>query len=191
MSVTIEDHVRVAKLKEYAQRANELEQKDNYTDASNVYRDCILILRSIVSRVKKADVKLTFLDKLQQYQYKYTELRQIAQDKHLHEQTLKLAELKTKPQVPKTISNGSDSKGDDDINVFKQFLKRECITTPEPVAWRQIIGLKEQKRELSKATDLILTFSSLMDGTHYTAPKGVLLYGPPGTGNNKEKQISA
>ena len=55
---------------------------------------------------------------------------------------------------------------------------------PGDVTYSGIGGLAEQIRELREVIELPLLNPELFQRVGITPPKGCLLYGPPGTGNN-------
>lgn len=62
-------------------------------------------------------------------------------------------------------------------------------TQKNPVSFQTIGGLNEQIRELREVIELPLINPELFKRVGIKAPKGVLLYGPPGTGNKKKLHI--
>lgn len=64
-----------------------------------------------------------------------------------------------------------------------EAIKRDVVTDTKPMAWSEIAGLKEAKQTLMEAVVLPLTRPDLFTGLR-SAPKGILLFGPPGTGKS-------
>jgi 26S proteasome regulatory subunit T4 len=65
-----------------------------------------------------------------------------------------------------------------DPTVFNMLTSEETVG----VGFSEIGGLNEQVRELREVIELPLTNPELFIRVGIKAPKGVLLYGPPGTG---------
>jgi transitional endoplasmic reticulum ATPase len=94
---------------------------------------------------------------------------------------LKLEEEKLSPEtLDKLIVTGDDFE-----NAFKEIVPsamREVYLETPDVKWSEIGGLESVKRELQEAVEWPLKFSDLYKAIGYNMPKGVLLYGPSGTG---------
>ncbi|HEU4605226.1 MAG TPA: CDC48 family AAA ATPase [Nitrososphaera sp.] len=74
-------------------------------------------------------------------------------------------------------------------NDFEQAIKdvmpsamREVFLESPDVKWEDIGGLEAVKRELQEAVEWPLKYPSLYAAMGHTAPKGILLHGPSGTG---------
>ncbi len=75
--------------------------------------------------------------------------------------------------------------GDDFENALKEIVPsamREVYLETPDVKWSGIGGLGNVKRELQEAVEWPLKFSDLYKAIGYNMPKGVLLFGPSGTG---------
>jgi len=59
---------------------------------------------------------------------------------------------------------------------------REVFTEVPDVGWADVGGLEEVKRLLIEAVEWPLKYGALFDQAKTTPPKGILLYGQPGTG---------
>ena len=76
-----------------------------------------------------------------------------------------------------------------EMNDFEKALRdvtpsamREVYVEIPDVYWNDIGGLKEVKRELQEAVEWPLKFQGIYENIGYNMPKGILLYGPSGTG---------
>jgi transitional endoplasmic reticulum ATPase len=94
---------------------------------------------------------------------------------------LKLEEERLSPEIlDKLIVTGADFE-----NAFKEIMPsamREVYLETPDVKWSEIGGLENVKRELQEAVEWPLNFSDLYKAIGYNMPKGVLLFGPSGTG---------
>jgi transitional endoplasmic reticulum ATPase len=94
---------------------------------------------------------------------------------------LKLEEERLSPEtLDKLIVTGSDFE-----NAFKDIVPsamREVYLETPDVKWSEIGGLESVKRELQEAVEWPLKFADLYKAIGYNMPKGVLLFGPSGTG---------
>lgn len=69
------------------------------------------------------------------------------------------------------------------INTSKRFdVERFVIIDKPTTSWSQIGGLKEQEQEIREVIELPLTKPEVFKEIGITPPKGILLFGPPGTG---------
>jgi len=59
---------------------------------------------------------------------------------------------------------------------------REIFAEVPDIRWEEVGGLKEVKQELMEAVEWPLKYSRLFRRANITPPKGILLYGPPGSG---------
>ena len=74
---------------------------------------------------------------------------------------------------------------DDFLEALSEIIPsttREVFVETPNVSWDDVGGLEHVKKELIKAIEWPLKYTSLFNYTHIKAPKGILLYGPPGTG---------
>ena len=94
---------------------------------------------------------------------------------------LKLEEEKLSSEtLDKLIVTGSDFE-----SAFKDIVPsamREVYLETPDVKWSDIGGLEGVKRELQEAVEWPLKFSDLYKAIGYNMPKGILLFGPSGTG---------
>ena len=94
---------------------------------------------------------------------------------------LKLEEDKLTPE----FLNQLQVKGEDFQFALKDImpsaLREVYIDTPD-VRWTDIGGLSEVKRELQEAVEWPMKYPDLYNSIGYSMPKGILLFGPSGTG---------
>src|SRR3989475_1026245 len=70
-------------------------------------------------------------------------------------------------------------------NAIKEIMPsamREVYLESPDIPWTEIGGLEEVKRELQEAVEWPLRYPNLYKELGHTVPKGILLYGPSGTG---------
>jgi transitional endoplasmic reticulum ATPase len=94
---------------------------------------------------------------------------------------LKLGEERLSPEVlDKLIVTANDF--DEALkDVMPSAMREVYLETPD-VKWADIGGLEEVKKELQEAVEWPLKFPDLYKAIGYTMPKGVMLFGPSGTG---------
>jgi transitional endoplasmic reticulum ATPase len=94
---------------------------------------------------------------------------------------LKLEEERLSPEtLDKLVVTGADFE-----NAFKDIVPsamREVYLETPDVKWSEIGGLENVKKELQEAVEWPLKFADLYKAIGYNMPKGVLLFGPSGTG---------
>jgi len=66
-------------------------------------------------------------------------------------------------------------------DVMPSAMREVYLETPD-VAWADIGGLETVKKELQEAVEWPLKYTDLYDKIGYSMPKGIMLYGPAGTG---------
>ena len=74
---------------------------------------------------------------------------------------------------------------DDFLNALKEVEPsaiREVFTEIPDVSWDDVGGLDDVKRILKESIEWPLKYQELFDHMRTNAPKGILLYGPPGSG---------
>ncbi|MDR2829642.1 MAG: CDC48 family AAA ATPase [Methanobrevibacter sp.] len=96
-----------------------------------------------------------------------------------------LPDIKTDEEIPKEILQKLIVKKDD----FKEALKeiqpsalREILVQIPDIKWKSIGGLEDAKQELQEAVEWPLKYPENFEKFGVKPPKGVLLYGAPGTG---------
>src|SRR5580658_270774 len=95
--------------------------------------------------------------------------------------TLKLGEERLSPEIlDKLIVTMTDFEGALK-DVMPSAMREVYLETPD-VKWADLGGLEGVKRELQEAVEWPLKFSDLYKAIGYNMPKGILLYGPSGTG---------
>lgn len=97
-----------------------------------------------------------------------------------------LPELKLEEEkLPPELLNKLQVKMDDFENALKDVMPsamREVYLETPDVKWSEIGGLESVKRELQEAVEWPLKYPELYKKIGYNMPKGILIYGPSGTG---------
>ncbi|TRM76041.1 AAA family ATPase, partial [Sulfolobus sp. B5] len=88
-------------------------------------------------------------------------------------------------KIPPEILESMEVKMEDFIEAFKEIvpsgLREIYIEVPE-VKWTDIGGLDDIKEELKEVVEYPLKYSEVYQNSGIEPPKGILLFGPPGTG---------
>jgi transitional endoplasmic reticulum ATPase len=94
---------------------------------------------------------------------------------------IKLEEDRLSPEtLDKLIVTMSDFEGALK-DVMPSAMREVYLETPD-VKWSEIGGLEGVKKELQEAVEWPLKYPDLYDKIGYMMPKGIMLYGPSGTG---------
>src|SRR3989344_3873978 len=71
----------------------------------------------------------------------------------------------------------------DKLNASKTYDVENFVNIEKPkISWEEIGGLKEQIKEIKEVIELPLTKPEIFEKIGIEPPKGILLYGPPGSG---------
>jgi transitional endoplasmic reticulum ATPase len=87
--------------------------------------------------------------------------------------------------IPVEILNKINVKRDDFFAALREMQPsslREVLIESPNLKWEEIGGLEDAKRELREAVEWPLRYGQLFDYMNAIPPKGILLYGAPGTG---------
>ncbi|KIR98697.1 vacuolar protein-sorting-associated protein 4 [Cryptococcus deuterogattii 2001/935-1] len=118
----------------------------------------------------------------------------------LKEHIAKSEEKRSKAKVSATgasagsTAGGPNVKGDDgddpEIKKMRQGLQGAILSESPNVKWEDVAGLAQAKEALKEAVILPIKFPQLFTGKR-TPWRGILLYGPPGTGARGEGESEA
>src|SRR5574337_457463 len=87
--------------------------------------------------------------------------------------------------IPREILDKIQVTMEDFTEVLKELepsAMREVFVEIPNIHWTDVGGLENVKQELIEAIEWPLNYSGLFEKTSATPPKGIFLYGPPGTG---------
>jgi transitional endoplasmic reticulum ATPase len=88
-------------------------------------------------------------------------------------------------RVPPSVLEKMEVKMDDFVNAYKEVTPtamREVYIEVSTVHWDDVGGLEEVKQHLKEAVEWPLKNPEIFSRLGIKAPKGILLYGPPGCG---------
>ena len=123
----------------------------------------------------KAKVSLENLNKFDENKYN----KPVYEDKK-KELEKKIEELQKKKKKVAAKEGGGSGENDEDQALKDQLSG--CLVTELPnVSWDDVAGLENAKQALKEAVILPIQYPQLFEGKRQPW-KGILLYGPPGTG---------
>jgi transitional endoplasmic reticulum ATPase len=94
---------------------------------------------------------------------------------------LKLEEDRLSPEVLDKLIVTADDFENALKDVMPSAMREVYLETPD-VKWSEIGGLSQVKKELQEAVEWPLKYPDLYKAIGYSMPRGILLYGPSGTG---------
>ena len=94
---------------------------------------------------------------------------------------LKLEEDKLQPEFLNRLQVTMDDFENALKDVMPSAMREVYLETPD-IRWSDIGGLENIKKELQEAVEWPLKYPDLYTAIGYNMPKGILLYGPSGTG---------
>ncbi len=94
---------------------------------------------------------------------------------------MKVEEEKLQPEFLNRLEVTGKDFGDALRDITPSAMREVYIETPD-VKWMDVGGLDNVKKELQEAVEWPLKYPELYQKIGYSMPKGVLLYGPAGTG---------
>jgi transitional endoplasmic reticulum ATPase len=94
---------------------------------------------------------------------------------------LKLEEDKLQPEFLNRLQVTMDDFENALKDVMPSAMREVYLETPD-IHWTDIGGLEAVKKELQEAVEWPLKYPDLYTAIGYSMPKGILLYGPSGTG---------
>jgi transitional endoplasmic reticulum ATPase len=87
--------------------------------------------------------------------------------------------------IPAEVLNSLEVRMDDFLSAYREMQPstlREVLVEAPNVHWSDIGGLQSVKQELQETIEWPLKYSKIYSHMKATPPKGILLYGAPGTG---------
>uniref|UniRef100_A0A8C1MTM0 vesicle-fusing ATPase n=1 Tax=Cyprinus carpio TaxID=7962 RepID=A0A8C1MTM0_CYPCA len=163
-----------------ANKASQEDQAGNYEEAVKSYQHAVKYFLHIIKREpqgKEGNQKIR--DKCKQYLDRAEELQDYLDKKEV---TIKLSlSLCVFMNMSK---NESDGEGDDpEKKKFQNQLSGAIVMEKPNIKWNDVAGLEGAKEALKEAVILPIKFPHLFTGKR-TPWRGILLFGPPGTGKS-------
>jgi len=162
-----------------ARRATEQDNEKNYEEACKLYENAVqYFLHALKYETQSDNSKATIREKCKQYLARAEKLKDYINGK-------KKKPVKAGESGPKKDKDGDSDSDDSDPEKKKMQTKLEgAIVMEKPnVKWDDVAGLESAKEALKEAVILPIKFPHLFTGNRKPW-RGILLFGPPGTGKS-------
>ncbi|KAI8790611.1 vacuolar protein sorting-associated protein 4A-like isoform X2 [Biomphalaria glabrata] len=167
---------------ELVTKATEEDKKKNYEEALKCYEHAVeYFLHAIKYEATSDKAKESIRSKCAQYLDRAEKLKQYLKKKDKKSPMLDGGNAK-KPASDKSSDEEEDGK-DPDKKKFEAQLTGAIVMESPNVRWEDIAGLEVAKESLKEAVILPVKFPHLFTGKRKPW-KGILLFGPPGTGKS-------
>lgn len=117
--------------------------------------------------------------------YVGADLSSLCKEAAMHALRRMLPEMHIEEDIPQEIMDSLVVTRIDFDAAFKNIepsAMREVFVEVAHVRWEDIGGLKTAKQELIEAVEWPMKYPEMFEAVNTTPPKGILLFGPPGTG---------
>ncbi|XP_061594020.1 vacuolar protein sorting-associated protein 4B-like [Cololabis saira] len=160
-----------------ANKAAEEDKAKNYEEALRCYQHAIQYFLHVVKYEAQGDrAKQSIRDKCADYLDRAEKLKEYLKNKE-----------KSPPAKPVKESGDkgsqSDEEEDKEKKKFKDQLSGAIVMEKPNIKWNDVAGLEGAKEALKEAVILPIKFPHLFTGKR-TPWRGILLFGPPGTGKS-------
>ncbi|MGC9186519.1 MAG: CDC48 family AAA ATPase [Fervidicoccaceae archaeon] len=137
------------------------------------------------------------LEKLADITHGYTgaDLAALAREAAMHALRRYMPQIDlSSEKIPEEVLNSMVVKMSDFMEAFKEIVPsgfREIYVEVPNVKWSDIGGLDEAKQQLKEAVEWPLKYPEIYEKMGVRPPKGILLFGPPGTGKTMLAKAAA
>ncbi|KAB7505162.1 Vacuolar protein sorting-associated protein 4A [Armadillidium nasatum] len=161
-------------------KATEEDKNKNYKEALHLYETAVeYFLHAMKYEVPNERAKESIRSKCKQYLDRAEKLKEYIDKNKNQKKPMKAGETST---GSKKSSNDSDSDNDDPAKKkMNQKLEGAIVVEKPNVRWDDVAGLEGAKAALKEAVILPIKFPQMFTGKRQ-AWRGILLFGPPGTG---------
>lgn len=163
-------------------KATEEDKKKNYEEALQLYEHAVkYFLHAIKYETQSERAKESIREKCSQYLDRADKLKEYL-SKGKKKKPVKDGESNSKNESGKKSDSDSDSENPEKKKLFSKLEGAIVVEKPK-VKWSDVAGLEGAKEALKEAVILPIKFPHLFTGKRIPW-KGILLFGPPGTGKS-------
>ncbi|XP_015595703.1 vacuolar protein sorting-associated protein 4B [Cephus cinctus] len=163
-------------------KATEEDRNKNYEEALKLYQHAVeYFLHSMKYEAQGERAKESIRSKCMQYLDRAEKLKEYL--KKGKKKPVKAGESESKSDDKKSDSGDSDSDNDPEKKKLQSKLEGAIVIEKPKVKWSDVAGLDGAKEALKEAVILPIRFPHLFTGKRIPW-KGILLFGPPGTGKS-------
>lgn len=163
-------------------KATEEDKNKNYAEALRLYEYGVeYFLHAIKYEAQGEKAKESIRSKCLQYLDRAEKLKEYL--KKGKKTPVRDAESHSKNGEKKNGDSDSDEQGDEETKKLQTRLEGAIVMEKPDVKWTDIAGLEAAKEALKEAVILPIKFPHLFTGKRIPW-KGILLFGPPGTGKS-------
>ena len=171
---------------ELAKKATEEDNKKNYAEAVKLYENAVQYFLHALKYETQSDAsKATIRDKCKQYLDRAEKLKAHVTGKKKKPVADGANTNSNKKSGGKDENNDSDSddSGDPEKKKMQEKLSGAIVMEKPDVKWSDVAGLEAAKESLKEAVILPVKFPHMFTGNRKPW-RGILLFGPPGTGKS-------
>ncbi|KAJ8396832.1 hypothetical protein AAFF_G00014310 [Aldrovandia affinis] len=162
-----------------ASKAAEEDKAQNYEEALRLYQHAVQYFLHVVKYEAQGDkAKQSIRAKCAEYLGRAEKLKDHLKKKENAPPTKSLKETQTDEK-----GNDSDEGVDSEKKKFQSQLQGAIVMEKPNIQWSDVAGLEGAKEALKEAVILPIKFPHLFTGKR-TPWRGILLFGPPGTGKS-------
>jgi transitional endoplasmic reticulum ATPase len=119
------------------------------------------------------------------YGFVGADMAALCKEAAMHALRRMLPKIDIEKEIPQEVLDTLQITGDDFTEALKNIepsAMREVFVEVPDIKWEDVGGLDNVKQELRESIEWPLKFKEVFSITNTTPPKGIMMFGPPGTG---------